>query len=190
MSSVQNIPNLTFQNKYQAKVTLDYSNVASMKQTHSNNVIEVEKEGIYNADGLITSVKNLKLVVFTADCMPVVLIDNSKIGAIHIGWKGLENKIFYKALEHFNKNQLKVFIGPHAKNCCYEIKNDLQVKFPNYTMTNDKKLYLDLSREIYNYCLQNNTQIEISSECTIHNESYNSYRRDKTSSRQGTLVWI
>ena len=190
MISLQDIPNITFQNKYQAKETVDSSNVASMIQTHSDNVIEVNKDGTYKADGLITSVENLKLVVLTADCMPVILIDNSKVGAIHIGWKGLENKIFYKALKYFDKNQLQVFIGPYAKNCCYEIQSDLQDKFPKYTMTNDKKLYLDLSKEIYNFCTENDIQIKISDDCTIHNESYNSYRRDKTSLRQGTFVWI
>ncbi len=190
MNSVQNLHNVTFQNKYQAKETLYSSNVASMIQTHSNNVIEVDKDGTYKADGLITSVENLKLVVNTADCMPVILIDKSKVGAIHIGWKGLENKIFYRALKYFDKNQLKVFIGPYAKYCCYEIQKDLQAKFPKYTMANDNKLYLDLSREIYSYCTENNIQIEISDECTIHNKSYNSYRRDKTSLRQGSFVWI
>ena len=190
MIGVQNIPNVTFQNKYQAKETIYSSNVASMIQTHSNNVIEVDKDGIYKADGLITSVKDLKLMVLTADCMPVILIDNSKVGAIHIGWKGLENKIFHNALKYFNKKQLQVFIGPYAKNCCYEIQNDLVAKFPKYTMTNDKKSYLDLSKEIFIYCTENNIQLEISDECTIHNDSYNSYRRDKTSLRQGTFVWI
>mgnify|MGYP001160866301 FL=1 len=190
MIKSQIISNATFYNKSNTDNVTEETVVASMNQTHSNVVIEVKKSGIYNSDGLITSKKNLILSISTADCMPVIMSDNFRVGAIHIGWKGLENKIFKNALEFFDRSQLKVLIGPHAQSCCYEIQNDLKQKFPNYTLEKNKKLYLNLSEEIYRFSIKNNINLEISKECTIHDESYYSFRRDKTSKRQRSVVWI
>ena len=190
MIKSQLISNATFYNKSNTDNIPEETELASMNQTHSNVVIEVKNSGTYDADGLITSEKELKLSISTADCMPVIISDNFKVGAIHIGWKGLENKIFTNALEFFDRNQLKVLIGPHAQSCCYEIQNDLKQKFPNYTLEKNKKLYLNLSEEIYRFCIKNNINLEVSKECTIHNELYYSFRRDKTSKRQRSIVWI
>ena len=88
------IKNVEFLNKYNSKQNLKPGSFADMNQTHSDIVLEIDKKGTYEADALITEIKNLKLVVKTADCMPVVISDGKKVGVIHIGWKGVENKIF------------------------------------------------------------------------------------------------
>ena len=68
--------------------------VAQMNQTHSNKIEYIETEGIFSSDGLVTSTKNISLVVKTADCMPVLIKTESSIAALHVGWKGLQNDIF------------------------------------------------------------------------------------------------
>ena len=163
---------------------------ASMEQSHSDIFLEVDKAGKYKADGLITKTNNLKLMVKTADCMPVLISDNEKVGVVHIGWKGLEKKIFYKIISKFNSEKLKVAIGPHAKSCCYEVKEDLESKFSKYCIKKGEKIYLNLSKEIQEYCEENNIDLEVSDMCTIDNKKYNSYRRDKTKNRQKSYVWI
>tara|TARA_B100001996_G_C18433944_1_gene505673 strand:+ start:30 stop:599 length:570 start_codon:yes stop_codon:yes gene_type:complete len=165
-------------------------NYASMEQTHSDKVLEVDKPGIYEADALITKQKKLALVVRTADCMPVLISDNEKIGVIHIGWKGLENRIFFKTISKFNLPKLKISVGPHAKKCCYEVKEDLESKFNSYCIRDENKIYLDLSKEIRDFCKENKIDLEIAEVCTIENKKYNSYRRDKTKNRQKSKVWI
>ena len=184
------IENVEFLNKYNSKQNLKLDSFADMKQTHSDIVLEIDKKGTYEADALITETKNLKLVVKTADCMPVVISDGKKVGVIHIRWKGVENKIFFKAIKKFNLSNLKVSIGPHAQKCCYEIKDDLFKKFPESTIQRQSKKYLDLSKEIVNFCIDNNLEFENSSQCTIDNNSFNSYRRDKTNLRQRSMIWI
>ncbi len=163
---------------------------ASMEQSHSNIFKEVNKPGIYKSDALITNEKNLVLVVKTADCMPVIISDHEKVGIVHIGWKGLENKIFNKTISKFNISKLKVSIGPHAQKCCYEVKEDLETKFKKNCVRKENKIYLDLSKGIKEFCYDNKIDIEVSDVCTIENKSYHSYRRDKTKSRQWSLVWI
>ena len=183
------ISNVQFNNSGDSENSYDLK-IALMEQSHSDISIEVDTAGKYKADGLITNKKNLGLVVQTADCMPVIFSDDNKIGVLHIGWKGLENKIFHKTIPKFNLSKLKVSIGPHAQKCCYEVKEDLELKLNNYCVRKGKKIYLDLSMEIKEFCLKKNIDLEVSEICTIENEKYNSYRRDKTKSRQWSLVWI
>ena len=184
------IKNVEFQNKNHSKKNLKIGSYADMNQTHSDIVLEIDKKGTYKADALVTETKDLKLVVKTADCMPVIISDGLKVGVIHIGWKGVENKIFFKTIKKFNLNNLKVSIGPHAQKCCYEIKDDLFKKFPQSTIIEQSKKYLDLSKEIVRFCIENNIEFENSFPCTIDSNSYNSYRRDKTDFRQWSIVWI
>ena len=197
------ISKATFYNKSGNKDIASFTEVASMNQTHSNVVLEIERSGVYDADALITTKKNLLLVVSTADCMPVVISDNKRIGIIHAGWKGVENKIFYNAIKDFDKNKLKVSIGPHAKACCYEIQDDLSQKFQDYTIEREEKKFLNefikikkgahyanLSGDIILFCKKNNIELEIANECTIGDKMFHSYRRDKTSLRQESTVWM
>lgn len=43
----------------------------------------------YEADGLVTNIPGLPIMIFVADCVPVLLHDpeNRVIGAVHCGWK-------------------------------------------------------------------------------------------------------
>jgi len=190
MNNSNLIKNVVFQNKHKSQKDLNIGSYADMNQTHSDVVLEIDKYGKYEADALVTETENLKLVVKTADCMPVILSDGVKVGVIHIGWKGLENKIFFKTVKKFNLKNLKISIGPHAQKCCYEIKDDLVQKFPEFIFIKEDKKYLDLSKEIVNFCIDNNLELENSSQCTIDNNSFNSYRRDKTNLRQRSMIWI
>ena len=106
------IPNAQFNDSNDSENSNDLE-IASMEQSHSDVSIEVDTTGTYKADGLITNKKKLALVVKTADCMPVIISDKEKIGVIHIGWKGLENKIFYKTIAKFNLSELNA-AGPEV----------------------------------------------------------------------------
>ncbi len=186
------IPNAHFNEALNSENSdeIDSLDMCFMEQSHSDIFIEVDKPGKYKADALITRNKRLALVVLTADCLPVLISDDEKIGVIHIGWKGLENHIFYKTIANFNLEKLKVSIGPHAQKCCYEVKEDLESKFRKYCLRKENKIYLDLSKEIKEFCGDNKIDIEISKICTIENQKYNSYRRNKTENRQRSFLWI
>jgi len=163
---------------------------ASMEQSHSDTFLEVNKPGIYKADALVTKQKKLILVVKTADCMPILLYDGEQAGVVHIGWKGLENKIFQKTISNFDLTKLKVSIGPHARKCCYEVKEDLEKKFSQHCFKENNKIYLDLTKEIQEFCESKKIDLELNEVCTIENKKYNSYRRDRTTKRQMSKVWI
>lgn len=87
----------------------------------------------YDADGLITAEANLPLIIFTADCMPILLFDRAAgaIGAVHAGWRGTAADIAGKAVirmaEEFGcrPENIQAAIGPGIGFCCYETDSEV-----------------------------------------------------------------
>ena len=188
------IPNAVFADKNVKSVDklkdfIGIEYIASMNQTHSDLVDFVESPRVYNSDGIYTEKPKLGLIVQTADCMPILLSDKTRIGAIHTGWRGLKNNIVKKAIKKFDINQLLISIGPHAQSCCYEIKNDVKKYFNDYTELRDRMFYLNMSQVLKDLSEEEGFQIEVSSICTICDSSYNSYRENKTIERQFGVIW-
>ena len=163
--------------------------IASMNQTHSDVVTFVKSSAVYDSDGIYTEEPKLGLVVQTADCMPILLSDKKRIGAIHSGWRGLKNNILEKAIKKFDVNELSISIGPHARSCCYEVKEDVKKYFNDYTELRDGMFFLDMSKVLKDLSEKEGFQVEVSSICTICNSSYNSYRENKTTARQFGVIW-
>lgn len=170
-------------------------NEVTMQQVHGNNVVEVSKKDvgnkIPNCDGLITNDPDITLVVNTADCLPISIIDdkNNVISLVHAGWRGLENGIVINAinilLDKFksNPNLLKVSVGPHICEKHYEVQNDVSSVFDSIPdAVNDKggKLYLSLLT-VLKYQLKNlgilESNISVDSRCTFEEKTLPSYRR-------------
>ena len=188
------IPNALFADKYVKSVDklkeftgIEY--IASMNQTHSDLVDFVESPKVYNSDGIYTEKPKLGLVVQTADCMPILLSDKKRIGAIHSGWRGLKNNILEKAIKKFDVNELSISIGPHARSCCYEVKEDVKKYFNDYTEQRDGMFFLNMSKVLKDLSKKEGFQVEVSSVCTICDSSYNSYRENKTTARQFGVIW-
>lgn len=142
------------------KEDFDLEEVIYINQIHSDVVYKYEKydkDLIYKeGDAIITNAENTAIGVFTADCVPIIIIDdNNNMAAIHSGWKGTYNSIVLKTLEKMKKefdsdiNSIKVFIGPHIRKCCYEVSLELKEKFLNKTkikeniLFNERKLSLE-----------------------------------------------
>jgi YfiH family protein len=137
------------------KKEFDVKDIIYLKQIHSDKILKYisndksikDEEG----DAIITNEKNVIIGVFTADCVPVILIDEEKevIAAIHSGWKGTFESITLKTIEkmkkEFNTNEIniKAYIGPHIRKCCYEVSEDLKVKFIEKKKTINKENLFD-----------------------------------------------
>ena len=179
----------TFTNLDNLLVEIGINSYASMKQTHSDKVVQINKAGSFESDGIITSTKNLGLVVKTADCLPILLEDDINIGAVHAGWRGVKNNIVENALRHFKSSQLRMSVGPHAQSCCYEVQEDVTKYLYKYIETREGKDYLNMSQRLIELSNKFGFQIEISSICTICDNSYNSFRENKTDKRQYGFIW-
>ncbi|MBO5364120.1 MAG: peptidoglycan editing factor PgeF [Clostridia bacterium] len=117
------------------------------RQTHTDNIRLVTKadagkglvreSDIFDTDGLMTEEKGIPLVVFTADCVPILLYDprHPAVAAIHAGWRGTEQKIGGKAVrmmqERFGSKpeDILVAIGPSIGLCHFAFGEDAPEHF-------------------------------------------------------------
>ena len=199
-------------NAFKDVFTLKY--LSKNKQIHSNIVNKVDKDNIgqiIDGDAIITNEKNVPLLILTADCVPVVLVDkvNKAVGLVHAGWRGTYGKICSETLqsmkENYNTNTEDVvaIIGPSIGKCCYEVSYDLVEKFSALLPNADEKIYEIRDEKYYLDLWEINTQIlkefgvlksniinmNICTSCNCNR--FFSYRKhDKTPKRIGTFIEI
>jgi polyphenol oxidase len=90
-----------------------------------------------SGDGLITATPGLVLAIQTADCLPIILVDAKRhaVGVFHAGWRGTVKRIVEKGVgemfRHFGTRprDLNAAIGPGIQGCCYEVGEDVRIKF-------------------------------------------------------------
>ena len=171
--------------------TIGFQNqVATMDQTHSSKVVFADSHNSYKCDGIYTDKSKLPLVVKTADCVPILMESSKGVSATHAGWRGLERSIFEKSIAIHEISSLRISIGPHARKCCYEVGVEFLEKFKQSIDRVEDKYFLDLTKNIKQFALENNINLEDTGECTICNKEYFSYRKNKTSERQFSFIWI
>lgn len=176
--------------------------ISSLDQPH---IILFQTEG----DFLVTNQLQAGIGVLTADCLPIVLYDqkNTTVAVVHAGWRGTVQNIVTKAVEtmlqhnHFAPHDLKVYFGPSALACCYEIQNDFiqehkgNRSFEQAVITRADKFFLDVPAINRMQLIDLGIPpINISTThnlCTICNKDFHSYRRQgQTSLRQSTIAWV
>ena len=177
--------------------------LANPHQVHSASVRTVTLPGEYEAcDALITNRVGVALGVTIADCVPILLFDpvRKAIGIVHAGWRGTSQEIAVQTIEQMRKDfgvepaHIRVFIGPSAGACCYEVGEDVAVKFKNKIVSfKTKRTFVDLKKEnaAQFVCQGVNTKnIEVSRHCTICESGlFHSFRRDgATSGRMMAVI--
>lgn len=128
-------------------VELDFSSLVASSQNHGTYIREVNEKdkgiGIWrekdikSVDGLVTDVKNVTLVTYYADCVPLFFIDpvNRVVGLAHSGWRGTLSMIGAKMIEKMNTSyncdvsNIVVGIGPSIGPCCYEVDFNVASEF-------------------------------------------------------------
>ena len=189
-------------------------NLTSNIQIHSDIVNKIDEDNIRqkkDGDALITNIVNVPLLIFTADCVPIAIIDkkHKAIGLAHAGWRGTYDLIAKKTIEEMTKNyntnpeDLVCIIGPSIGPCCYEVSQELVEKF-NINFTNsEEKLYtiengkykLDLWK-VNEYIIkecgvkdENIINLKICTSC--NSDKFHSYRKhNQTPKRIGTILQI
>ena len=119
---------------------IDLSRLARTKQVHGNvvrtvtaaDVLDLALEVPYEADGLVTAEPNLALICYTADCVPVLLCDDTHgvIAAVHCGWRSSVADILAKALDAMDAlgaqpHTTAAAIGPAISRCCFEVGGEV-----------------------------------------------------------------
>ena len=130
------------------KIGIEKRKLILMHQTHSNKVVEINKNNYKKkivADAMITKMKGVALAVVTADCVPVIIYDknNKIIGCVHAGWKGAFFDIIQKTIKKIKKinsnNKLYACVGPCIGKKSYEVDNNFYKIFISKSKKN--KIY-------------------------------------------------
>ena len=170
-------------------------NIINVRQVHGNKVVHVTEKYIQKnseieeADGLITNLLNVPIVVRTADCLPIFMYDTAHngIGIVHAGWKGTQKAIMVEALRLMNKywkstpQDIKIAIGPAIRSCCYKVGEEFKKYFPRETVYKVDGFYLDLTLVNKNQLLKlgvKEKNIFDSRICTHCQKEYFSFRRE------------
>lgn len=154
----------------------------------------------YDADGLITDVPELTLVVFGADCLTILLCDPVRrvIAAVHAGWRGTALGIAAKAVEAMardygcERENILAAIGPGISKCCFETGEEVpqamtaalgEEALPYMTEVGGGKYKVDL-KGLNTLWLSHSgiltTKIDISPDCTLcRPDKYWSHRYTK-----------
>ena len=178
-------------------------------QIHSSIVNKIDENNI--GDALITNVAQVPLLILTADCVPVVIIDpkNKAIGVAHAGWRGTYDKICKNTIDEMvkdynsNPEDLVCVIGPSIGVCCYEVSEELVEKFNTnlanhagkFDIIKDGKHYLDLWKineltlKDCNVKEENIINLQICTNCN-HDKFYSYRKHNKTPKRIGTMIQI
>lgn len=109
------------------------------RQVHGNTVIPIDgetsrtaiRENPPEADGAY-SLGQIRLHTFTADCIPLLFFTEDPAGpiaAVHAGWRGVMRSIAEQTRRLLRGWELSVWIGPHIRQCCFEVKADFVKAF-------------------------------------------------------------
>ena len=120
---------------------IDPKNLVLTRQTHSDIVRVVTKadhQGVDHhtypeCDGLVTNDPGTALVIFTADCTPILLHDpvTGAVGACHAGWRGTAADIAGKTVRAMVENfgckpeNIHAAVGPNIAQCCFQTDADV-----------------------------------------------------------------
>jgi YfiH family protein len=172
-----------------------------MKQVHGNRVAVIEEvtDEVPTADALITGIPGITLAVMVADCIPLILSSKHSVAAVHVGRKGLVNRVAEKTIEimrEISDQEITATLGPAICGKCYEVSQEIfdevVASHPTAaTRTSANTPSLDLVaglitdlkslgiKSIYNQ-----------SRCTVESDDLFSYRRSAITGRQAGLVWL
>lgn len=165
------------------------------KQVHWDNIaiVETPTDFIWSEnDAIISKLSNIKIGVLLADCNGIILMGKTRYGVIHAGWKWLQNNILLKGIEKLKKigediNDIKVFVGPSIRVCCYEVGTEFTQYFDQkYLIPTGEKYHLDMIRYIQDSLDQANIpreNREIYLTCTHCSDQFFSYRKGNNNQR-------
>lgn len=177
---------------------------AWVKQVHGTAVIEAARAAPdAEADGVVAHHTGMVCAVMTADCLPVLLTDRAgkSVGIAHAGWRGLAGGIVENVVLAMDEppRDLIAYVGPGIGARCYEVGEDVRKAFVDrdpaaarsFAPRQNGKYLVDL----YGLARQRLAAAGVAEVhggefCTASEERFFSFRRDRTTGRMASLIWL
>lgn len=208
-------PEAVKENLQRVKQSMGTGILVSTCQIHGDVIRLVDNEAVSRAkardpvlimqpgDALVTRLRGVGLLIKTADCQAVFLVDPIKgvIANIHCGWRGsvadLPTKVVGFLKDHFgcNPKDLYATISPSLGPCCAEFKN-FQKELPSsFLPFQSMPLHFDFWR-ITRLQLTRagipHENIEAAERCTVcETDMFFSYRGEGNTGRNAAVIgWV
>ena len=175
-----------------------------MKQVHGTAVTD-DRDGALEreADAAITRRPGYVCAVMTADCLPVFLSDRAGrvAGVAHAGWRGLAAGVLENTVRSMGSRpeELIAYLGPGIGPLRYEVGEDVRRAFADkdpgaaasFAPGHEGKYFADL----YALARARLAAAGVSAVfggglCTASDERFFSFRRDRTTGRMASLIWL
>ena len=197
-------PDLVMENRRRltSALGIEPRRVAMQRQVHGSHIAfhdgEVS-ESVFTrplpdppeADGHITTVPGLPLLVLVADCLPVAVGGPEGLAMLHCGWRGLAGSLVDDAVRSVQATH--AVIGPGIGPCCYEVGPEVLDAFEALGEGIADGRMCDLP-EVARRILRRAgvDRIENSGACTsCDRKRYFSHRRDGgLTGRQAGIAWL
>lgn len=177
-----------------------------MEQVHGRSIAVVDESTtspVPVTDALVTTVRDLGLVVLTADCVPVLLSDEEAgvIAAVHAGRVGARIGIVPRVLDVMVEqgadiSRIGAFLGPAASGRQYEVPAHMQADVEKHlpgsaTTTVRKTPGLDIRAGIRAQLLAAGVPaVAMDPRCTIEDRTLFSHRREAPTGRIAGVIWM
>jgi len=185
-----------------------------LEQAHGCGVVTADGASVDvpQADASIATETGHVCAIMTADCLPVLLCDaaGTVVGAAHAGWRGLCDGVIEATLARMAKHagpdpQWMAWLGPAIGPTAFEVGAEVRQAFLDRTSDEDRAAVEAAFRpgapgkylaDIYTLARirlarAGCRQVHGGDTCTVTDaDRFYSYRRDRTTGRMATLVWI
>ncbi len=183
-----------------------------LEQIHGVKVVNAKADGLVRtADGSYCDQPGQACLVMTADCLPILLCDKkgSQVAALHCGWRSLAKGICARGLQKFtgNPGDVIAYLGPAIAQPNFEVGVDVLEAFFKGARSHEHReqmsqAFISAHRplhffaDIYALARAELNSLGVSAIyggglCTYADANqFYSYRRDKTTGRMASLIWL
>ncbi|MFI7411735.1 peptidoglycan editing factor PgeF [Streptomyces sp. NPDC049627] len=186
---------------------LDPADVVWMNQVHGSDVAVTDgpwrDRPVPDVDAIVTARRGLALAVLTADCVPVLLADPvaGVVAAAHAGRPGMVAGVVPAALRAMTElgadpARIVARTGPAVCGRCYEVPEAMRaevaaVEPAAYAETRWGTPAVDVAAGVHAQLARLGVRDrEQSPVCTRESDDHFSYRRDRTTGRLASYVWL
>lgn len=186
---------------------------AWIAQVHGADVVDACSVGpgqpVRTGDASVAAQAGVVCAILTADCLPVLFadLDGKVVGAAHAGWRGLAAGVLgetVRAMRAAGAGEITAWMGPAIGPEAFEVGEDVREAFlaalpgeatrAAFKPKSDQpvKFWADMFTLARLMLARDGiTRVHGGGLCTFSApERFYSYRRDRVTGRQASLIWI
>jgi YfiH family protein len=176
-----------------------------LNQVHGTAVVEAVAHDVPpTADASFARSGGHACAVLTADCLPVLFCDRdgTRVAAAHAGWRGLAGGVLESALRAMTvaPEHVLAWLGPAIEQDAFEVGAEVREQFLARSADNEHAFTLNArgrwQADLYDLARGELARLGVTQvfgggfRCYADRDRFFSYRRDGTTGRLATLVWM